>query len=262
MDNVGIHGPADASSRQRRYYEEDCDPEFEIARPRGCGRLYEFLISHKLRTGLETLGMGLSGKSVLEVCCGSGMMSEALARQGARVVGIDSSPAAIARACERRRRYGFSARFLVADAERLPLPDRSFDVTMVHDGLHHLDDPYRALGEMGRVACEGVLVLEPARAVLTRIAVRLGIAEEVEEAGNYVHRLAPAEVAARLRHQGFPKVAWRRTLMYYPHQPFRWFRWFDRAPLFLGFRAVFWAVDVAAGRWGNKLALAAVCGHA
>jgi hypothetical protein len=113
---------------------------------------------------------------------------------------------------------------------------------------------------MARVARHGVLILEPARAALTRLAVRLGLAEEVEEAGNRVHRLVPAEVAAGLRAAGFSRVAWRRTLMYYPHAPYPWFRWFDSVPSFSLFRAGFLGVNLLMGRWGNKLALAATRG--
>jgi 2-polyprenyl-3-methyl-5-hydroxy-6-metoxy-1,4-benzoquinol methylase len=250
----------DSQSRQRHYYDEACDPEFEINRPHHCGRLYQFLIGYKFQTGLEVLGLELSGRTVLEVCCGSGMLAEALARQGAQVTGIDLSSAAVSRAWERARRYGFRARFLVADAEQLPFPDRSFDVVAVHDGLHHLDDPHRTIGEIARVARQGVLILEPAQAALTRLAVWVGLAEEVEEAGNYVYRLVPSEVVTCLQQHGFSHAAWRRTLMYYPHEPFAWFRWFDWAPLFWLFRAGFWGVNAVLGRWGNKLALAGLRG--
>jgi SAM-dependent methyltransferase len=250
---------AEAPSRelQLHYYDEACDPEFEIARPHNCGRLYQFLIAHKLRAGLDALGLDLGGADVLEVCCGSGMISEALVRRGARLTGIDLSAAAIGRARERARRQGFEAAFLVGDAERLPFPDRGFDVAVVHDGLHHLDDPHRAIREMARVARRGVLVMEPAKAAVTKLAVQLGVAGEVEEAGNAVVRLVPHEVAACLRAVGFTRVRWQRSLMYYPHEPSGWFRWFDRTPAFLGFRAGFWVVDRTLGRWGNKLALAA-----
>jgi SAM-dependent methyltransferase len=252
---IAGHG-LDGRSRQRHYYDEACDPEFEINRPHHCGRLYQFLIGNKFRTGLEVLRLELSQRTVLEVCCGSGMLAEALARRGAQVTGIDLSSEAVNRARERARRYRFTAQFMVADAEQLPFPDRSFDVVAVHDGLHHLDDPYRAIGEMARVARQGVLILEPARAALTRLAVWAGLAEEVEEAGNYVYRLDPGEVVTCLQQQGFSRAAWRRTLMYYPHEPFAWFRWFDRAPLFWLFRTGFWGVNAVLGRWGNKLALA------
>jgi SAM-dependent methyltransferase len=254
----GVAGSgSDRRESQRRFYEEECDPEFEIARPHNCGRLYQFLIEHKFQTGLNVLGLELDGRSVLEVCCGSGMMSEKFASAGAVVTASDLSAAPIFRARERAGRYRFSASFLVADAENLAFPDRSFDIVAVHDGLHHLDEPRRALSEMARVARQAVLILDPAQATLTRLAVLLGVAVEVEAAGNEVKRLVPREVAATLGMEGYRDVRWQRTLMYYPHQPFGWFRWFDSAPAFAAFRAAFWCTNLVCGRWGNKLALVA-----
>lgn len=246
-----------ARERQLSFYDEECDPEFEIERPHGCGRLYDFLIDYKLRAGLRVLGLPLVGRTVLEVCCGSGMMAEKFASAGAAVTGIDFSPTAISRARERARRYRFEATFIVGDAENLAFRDRSFDIVMVHDGLHHLEHAERAIREMARVARNAVLILDPARAALTRLAVRLGIAVDVEDAGNEVKRLVPEEVAAILQGEGYRRVIWRRTLMYYPHQPFKWFAWFDNPALFLAFRALFGGVNLILGRWGNKLALGA-----
>jgi SAM-dependent methyltransferase len=146
----------------------------------------------------------------------------------------------------------------VADAERLPFADAHFDVVAVHDGLHHVDDPARAIREMARVARVGVLILEPARAALTRVAVRLGLASDVEEAGNVVRRLVPRDVAACLRDQGFARVGWRRTLMYYPHRPSGAWHWFDRRVRFALVRTLFGGANRVVGRWGNKLALGAM----
>jgi ubiquinone/menaquinone biosynthesis C-methylase UbiE len=247
---------ADARSKQRNFYDEECNPEFEIARPYNCGRVYEFLIEHRFRTGVDLLGLELAGRSVLEVCCGSGMMSQKFALAGALVTGIDMSSAAVARARERARRYHFTAHFLVGDAENLAFADQSFDIAAVHDGLHHLDDPQRAVREMARVAREGVLVLDPARAALTRLAMWLRVAKKTEEAGNEVKRLVAKQVAATLREEGFCRASWRRTLMYYPHEPSGWLRRFDSNPLFAAFRVSFSCANHAFGRWGNKLALA------
>jgi SAM-dependent methyltransferase len=242
---------------QQHYFDEACDPEFEIRRPRECGRVYQFLIGEKFRVGLSLLPLDVRRQTILEVCCGSGLMTEVLARRGARVTGTDVSLQALERARERARRYGFAARFQAADAEALPFRDGAFDIVAVHDGLHHLDAPEQAIREMARVARRGVLILEPARAALTGLAVRLGLAEEVEEAGNHVRRLGGAEVAGWLREAGFPRAAWRRTLMYYPHAPWRWMRWLDPSPVFGLFVVGFRGVNLAIGRWGNKLALAA-----
>jgi ubiquinone/menaquinone biosynthesis C-methylase UbiE len=247
----------EAWPRQRYFYDQECDPEFEISRPNGCGRLYEFLIEYKFRTGLRQLGFEVAGRSVLEVCCGSGMMAEKFAQAGATVTGIDFSAAAVARARERARRGGFAARFLVADAENLAFADRSFDVVAVHDGLHHLEHPERAIREMARIARYGVLILDPVRAALTRLAVWLGIAVDVEDAGNEVKRLVPSKIAAILHAQSYRDVRWERTLMYYPHCPPGWFRWFDNPVPFRSFCLFFAVVNCAAGRWGNKLTLGA-----
>jgi len=243
---------------QQHFYEEECDPEFEIERPHRCGRLYSFLIHHKFTLALDLLEADVRDASMLEVCCGSGMMTEKFADAGAKVTGTDFSAAAIARAKERARRYRFDASFAVADAQRLQYPDRSFDFAYVHDGLHHLEDPYAAISEMARVAKVGVLIMDPAKAALTALGVKLGIAEEVEEAGNEVKRLDPSRVARHLQELSFRRITWQRTLMYYQHEPFRWFNWFEREPMFSIFRIAFAASNAFAGRWGNKLTLAAI----
>jgi SAM-dependent methyltransferase len=242
---------------QRHFYDEECDPEFEIVRPHSCGRLYEYLMEEKFRGGLGTIDMNLKGRSVLEICCGSGMMSEKFAGRGALVTGLDFSPAAIERANERARRFGFSARFVVGDAENLTFADRSFDVVAVHDGLHHLDHPFRAISEMARVSRCAVIIMDPAVAALTKLAVKLGIAVDVEDAGNEVKRLVPSEVAACLLGRGFEQVRWARKLMYYPHQPNEWFKVFSSPWLFWIAKSTYLAVNKVAGRWGNKLALGA-----
>ena len=244
-------------SKQRYFYDHECDADFEISRPHGCGRLYQFLIEHKFQTGLRLLQLDVRGRTVLEVCCGSGMITEKFAGVGAAVTGIDLSPASVARAQERFRRGGVAALFLAADAENLSFRDRSFDVVVVHDGLHHLDHPGRAICEMARVARDGILILEPAQAVLTRIAVWLGVAVDVETAGNEVQRLRSTEIAALLRDLGYREVRYKRSLMYYPHRPSQWFRWFDHPLLFAAFELVFAVVNLTVGGCGNKLALTA-----
>ena len=238
----------------RHYYEEECDAEFEIRRPRGCGRLYEFLIEEKFLAGIGVLGLSLAGSTVLEVCGGSGMMAEKFARAGATVTSTDFSSSAVGRMRERARCYDFDLHTLTADAEQLPFADRSFDIVTVHDGLHHLEQPALAIREMARVAKRAVLIMDPANAALTRIAVKLGIAEDIEDAGNEVKRLIRMSWR-RFSRVRFKDVRWRRMLMYYPHQPSGWFRWFDNPLTFTGFRAVFWCTNFACGRWGNKLAM-------
>jgi hypothetical protein len=103
----------------------------------------------------------------------------------------------------------------------------------VHDGLHHLHNPEQPTREMARIARQGVLIMDSADAALTAAAVRFGIARDIEEAGNQVKRLEPLAVQQILRDGGLQRIRWRRTLMYYPHQPGRWFRLLGASPVFI-----------------------------
>ncbi len=76
------------------------------------------------------------------------------------------------------------------DAERLTYEDCSFDIGIVHQGLHHCRSPHRGLLELYRVARRGVVLFEPQETLLTRLGVRVGIGQEYEVAavaGNDLH---------------------------------------------------------------------------
>ena len=128
----------------------------------------------------------------------------------------------------------------------------------VHDGLHHLDDPLAGLAEMARVARSAVCVSEPARARITALAVRAGLALEREEAGNRVGRLDAEAVEAELRRKGFRILESRRYGMYYRHEPGRLVRLLSHRGFFTAATTSFRLANAVAGRFGNKLAVVAV----
>lgn len=66
------------------------------------------------------------------------------------------------------------------DAENLGYEDRSFDVVVVHAGLHHCHSPHRALLEMYRVARKVAVAFESRDSLMMRAAVRLGLTLEYE----------------------------------------------------------------------------------
>lgn len=110
--------------------------------------------------------------SVLDVGCGTGMLSERLlgAFPSCRLAGVDLSPAMVERA---RARLAGRAEVREADAERLPFHDGAFDLVVCNDSFHHYPDPDRAAFQMWRVLRKGgALVLgdvwqpAPARAVM------------------------------------------------------------------------------------------------
>jgi len=91
------------------------------------------------------------GVSVLDVCCGPGVVSAEAARRGARVVGVDFSAAFLALA----RANVPGVRFQQGDAQALDFDDDTFDAVVCGFGLIHLPDPARALAEYRRVVRKG-----------------------------------------------------------------------------------------------------------
>lgn len=248
---------AEYKRRQIDFFDSEA-AEFEITRPHGQPALYGWMLAEKFRRSVRGVESRLSGATTLTVCGGSGMDAEYLARRGAVVVASDLSLRAVARARERGRRNGLSIDAVVADAEHLPFLDRSIDIVYVHDGLHHLSDPLVGLEEMCRVAGEYVLITEPAQALVTRIAVKIGVALEVEDAGNRVERVSARKVAACLSDNGFAVVGVDRYAMYYRHEPGRWMRFFSRQRAFPVARRLITAFNCTLGGGGNKVSVCAV----
>lgn len=242
---------------QADHFDQSVAEEFEITRPHGTPRLYRFLLQEKFRLATAPIQSQLDGASVLTVCGGSGMDAEFLAREGARVVASDLSLGAARRTRERARRYGLDITPIVADVERLPFPDRTFDLVLVHDGLHHLERPELGLAEMARVARHWVSVTEPARATITAVAVRAGVALDREEAGNAVARLGTSEVVDILRSAGFRPLVAKRYAMYYKHEPGAAFRALSRWPIFRLVRTSWQVVNKLIGWAGNKMVVVA-----
>jgi SAM-dependent methyltransferase len=92
---------------------------------------------------------GLRGQRVLEIGCGTGRLSEALAqRELARVWAVDVSPPMV----ERAKALGVNAR--VARAEALPFKPGWFDAAVMRMVLHLVDRP-RVLAEAARIVRPG-----------------------------------------------------------------------------------------------------------
>jgi ubiquinone/menaquinone biosynthesis C-methylase UbiE/uncharacterized protein YbaR (Trm112 family) len=253
-------GSMDAAHKlgQVTFFDEEASPEWEITRPHTAPAWHRWQLEEKNRRAINGLG-AIAGMSTLTVCGGSGMDAEFLYRQGARpVVSTDLSLGAARRVAERGRRFNVSLIPLVADVERLPFADRSFDLVFVHDGLHHLEDPMVGLREMARVARRAVSVNEPARASATRMAVRLGLSVEHEEAGNQVARMSIREIEDVLREAQFEVIRAERYAMLYRHEPGAPTRFLSRPGVGALARSGWRAGNAVIGRFGNKLTVQAL----
>lgn len=105
---------------------------------------------------------------VLELACGTGMVSERIAGSVRSLEATDFSPHMIAQA----RTRGTSARvhYSVADATQLPYADQSFDAVVIANALHVMPEPEKALAEIHRVLRPGGLLLAPPPLCMARAA--------------------------------------------------------------------------------------------
>ena len=162
----------------------------------------------------------------------------------------DISPGMLQTLEDNARRLDLEVHTLLADAERLPFADESFDLVFGHAVLHHIPDLPRAFAEFERVLAPGGTVLfagEPSRhgdrlaaapkrlasavAPLWRRAVgagraRNGAAEEPDAALEGVvdvHAFAPAELLRAARGAGLRdvRVTGEELLA-------NWFGWMNR----------------------------------
>lgn len=250
------HG-SEHKAAQALHFDRADDERFETERPHGSPRLYRFLLGEKFRRSVAPVRPHLVRASALTVCGGSGMDAEYLSRAGATVVNSDLSLGAAIRAKARSERYGLGIQSIVADVEHLPFVDQSVDLVSVHDGLHHLSDPYAGLSEMARVARRWVVVTEPAQASATRVAILFGLARDREAAGNRVARLEPSEVAGYLEGRGFTVLQASRYAMYYPHRPGAVFGLLSRPAIYPIVRLAWRLANALLGRFGNKMVVVA-----
>ena len=96
-----------------------------------------------------------AGEQVLDVAAGNGNATLAAARRFADVTSTDYVEALLDKARMRAAADGLTAQFQVADAERLPFDDASFDVVMSTFGVMFTPDHATAASEMLRVVRPG-----------------------------------------------------------------------------------------------------------
>jgi SAM-dependent methyltransferase len=96
----------------------------------------------------------------LEVACGPGLISRAMAPRVGSVQGLDLTPAMVEKARAEAATAGVdNVSFALGDATALDLPADSFDGAITRFSLHHIPGPVRVLEEMLRVVKPGGLVI-------------------------------------------------------------------------------------------------------
>ena len=100
------------------------------------------------------------GRTVLDLCTGTGEIALRCARRGARVTAVDMTPSMLLRAVGKARRL--PVHFAGLDARALPFKNAAFDAVLLSFALH--DMPRRVRGEVlreaARVARDGLVILD------------------------------------------------------------------------------------------------------
>ena len=135
-------------------------------------------------------------QAFLDLGTGTGRMLQLLAPLASRAVGIDASHAMLSVARANLERTGLAkVQLQQGDIHALPVEHDAFDLVLIHQVLHYLDDPARALREAAAVLAPGgrLLVVDFAPHMLEFLREghahrRLGFADEqlrgwLEEAG-------------------------------------------------------------------------------
>lgn len=97
----------------------------------------------------------LWGKQVLDIAVGTGWTTEQFVRAGARVTAVDLTPKAVELTKKRLALNNLTADVRVADAQKLPFADESFDYVLAFGCLMHMPNTDGAIAEIHRVLKPG-----------------------------------------------------------------------------------------------------------
>ena len=107
------------------------------------------------RRFVRTLADLPPGARVLDLACGTGDLTRALARKGFAVVGLDISQEMMALGKVKCAGLDPQPQFVRGSAEQIPFPDGSFDAVTIAFGLRNFDHRDRCLAEIRRVLRPG-----------------------------------------------------------------------------------------------------------
>ncbi len=133
--------------------------------------LQSFGMHRNWKRQVVELAKATSNTSALDLCCGTGDITFALAQRGAAATGLDFSPQMLEVAKNRSKKQETRKRaeipqstirnpqFLQGDAQQLPFAENSFDIVTIGYGLRNLTSWERGVDEMFRVARPGARLL-------------------------------------------------------------------------------------------------------
>ena len=116
------------------------------------GKFKPLHLINPLRSDYINKKINVSGKSVLDVGCGGGILSESLARKGAKVTGIDLSEGPLKVAQIRNEKVNLDIDYKKISTNQLVDSGERFDVIACLEMLEHVPDPSEIVSD-----CEKLL---------------------------------------------------------------------------------------------------------
>lgn len=147
----------------------------------------------------------LAGRTGLDVGCGAGLLTEPLARLGARMTGVDAAPENIGAAIAHSAAMGLDVEYIAGGIENLT--GRQFDLVVSMEVIEHVADPASFVaGLAGALAPGGLMILStPNRTALSRLAmITIGEGTGAIPRGTHDWQafLTPGELSALLEGAG------------------------------------------------------------
>lgn len=120
------------------------------------GGMFALHMINKLRFDYFISILGdVTGKTVVDIGCGGGLLSEEFARRGARVTGVDLSPTAIDAAREHAGKSGLSIDYRNCAIKELVDKGETFDIVICAEMLEHVDDLKSTVKESASLLKDG-----------------------------------------------------------------------------------------------------------
>lgn len=153
------------------------------------------------------------GDRVLEVGCGQGHLTRALAGAGADIVGIDANPQAMEVVGDGMVQH--------MNAESLDFEDESFDFVVSVHAIEHIPDLETALSEMARVLKKGghAVFVYPAEPIMGMYAIPTSVilhGTPFQARKVHCHKLWPAKLREMMDPLGMRQVASEFSLLKSP----------------------------------------------
>ena len=172
----------------------------------------EFKPLHKinpLRLGFVDRLAGLRGKRVLDIGCGGGILSESMARAGARVTGIDLGERALKIAQMHLRESGLEVEYRNIAVEQLAQEQPGqYNVITCMELLEHVPDPAAMVAACARLVRPGGIVVcstinrNPKSYLFAIVGAEYVLKLLPRGTHDYARLLKPAELVAFARRAG------------------------------------------------------------